>query len=331
MKSLLVITDFSNTCEKQDNTRRLLNSLSDKHTILLISHINLPTDIVNRVDYYLYDKSNDSITNSRLLQPIMFGNDNFKLEYRHHEQRVVTYLPSIIKMFVNVLSFAKSLKYDYVHLLEYDTIIKDENIFNINQKILNEDNDVVLFVNDDCYKYGKLFWSTGNLISLSIKNFINENFTYDYKKIYQDFKLNYEKDLLPAAEHVIFDMFWKNKKIKEMRVELLDKYLITNTSQKLNIKKDINYCLYLKENSVFYFFRNLSKLQKKINFIINDDKIITTNINSSFWKTNLIGNKNEIKTIKMFVDNDLIFNYDLNDEYDLWKITSTKYIEYDRT
>lgn len=329
MKSLLVITDFSNTCEKQDNTRRLLNSLSKKYTILLISHINLPTDIINRVDYYLYDKSNDSIIDSKLLQPIEFGNDLFKLEYIHHES-VVTHLPSIIKMFVNVLNFAKSLKYDYVHLLEYDTIIKNENIFNINENILNEGNDVVLFVNDDCYKYGRLSWSTGNLISFSIKSFINETFTYDYEKICQDFKLNYEKKLLPAAEHVIFDMFWKNKKIKENRIELLNEYLVTNISEKLKIKSDINYCLYLNEGNICYFFRNLSKLSKKINFIINDNKIITTNIDGNFWETGFIGEKNEIETIKMFVDNNLVFNYNLKDEYDLWKITSTKYIKHDR-
>ena len=57
MKEIVLISAYTPDTPTQDNLRELIKSLKDlNYRICLMTHTSTPSDIVDRCDYYVYDK-----------------------------------------------------------------------------------------------------------------------------------------------------------------------------------------------------------------------------------------------------------------------------------
>ena len=62
MKDLILITNYSNTPEKQEILRNLVNQISqqkDFFDLLLVSHTTIPEDVQSKCNYTIYDYKNE--------------------------------------------------------------------------------------------------------------------------------------------------------------------------------------------------------------------------------------------------------------------------------
>lgn len=120
--------------------------------ILLISNTVISEEIVNKVDYYIYDSEN------RLFEDIFEDYDEFILwetlndirfntVYKHKQKHALSVMVNLF----NGIMFAKSIGYKNFHRIEYDTILGDKTINfikNIRKKTEKEEKKGYFFLNE---------------------------------------------------------------------------------------------------------------------------------------------------------------------------------------
>ena len=144
MKDLILISNYSETYEKQEVLRVLVNQINnhkEHFDLMIVSHTIVPEDISNKCEYVLFDKKNELIFdwdmrcrpwfnpgNTRQIMSIFTGNFNTHL--------------AIWRMVILGNSVAKNLGYNKVHHIEYDTSINDFSELIENSKLLDNNNSV---------------------------------------------------------------------------------------------------------------------------------------------------------------------------------------------
>ena len=144
MKDLILISNYSETYEKQEVLRVLVNQINnykEHFDLMIVSHTIVPEDISNKCEYVLFDKKNELIFdwdmrcrpwfnpgNTRQIMSIFTGNFNTHL--------------AIWRMIILGNSVAKNLGYNKVHHIEYDTSINDFSELIENSKLLDNNNSV---------------------------------------------------------------------------------------------------------------------------------------------------------------------------------------------
>ena len=144
MKDLIIISNYSETYEKQEVLRNLVSQISKQKSdfdLMIVSHTIVPEDISNKCEYVLYDKKNELIYdwdmrckpwfnpgNTRQIMSIFTGFHNSHL--------------AIWRMLILGNGLAKNLGYKKVHHIEYDTSINDFSELYENSKLLDINNSV---------------------------------------------------------------------------------------------------------------------------------------------------------------------------------------------
>ena len=144
MKDLILISNYSETYEKQEVLRVLVNQINnykEHFDLMIVSHTIVPEDISNKCEYVLFDKKNELIFdwdmrcrpwfnpgNTRQIMSIFTGNFNTHL--------------AIWRMIILGNSVANNLGYNKVHHIEYDTSINDFSELIENSKLLDNNNSV---------------------------------------------------------------------------------------------------------------------------------------------------------------------------------------------
>jgi hypothetical protein len=82
MDEIILITDFSNTSKKKLILKNLITQINSKYEICLSSHCVQPFDIIEDVDFYVYDKKNPHITNNSLKGIRYFTANDFTIFYK---------------------------------------------------------------------------------------------------------------------------------------------------------------------------------------------------------------------------------------------------------
>lgn len=144
MKDLIIISNYSETYEKQEVLRNLVSQISKQKSdfdLMIVSHTIVPEDISNKCEYVLYDKKNELIYdwdmrckpwfnpgNTRQIMSIFTGFYNSHL--------------AIWRMLILGNGLAKNLGYKKVHHIEYDASINDFSELYENSKLLDINNSV---------------------------------------------------------------------------------------------------------------------------------------------------------------------------------------------
>lgn len=318
MKELILVGTYC----PDDERERLLNDCIDSlqgcredYDILICSHTEIPSYITKKIDYVFYDKHNNLITDIKYLNRPWFSlSDNMSILSTYIGSHS-TYL-AVYRLLIAGLGFAKMFKYEKAHYLEYDSIMNDLSELYDNSKLLDKYDGVAIQKDKGNFE-NHLPWPIGNFISFKIKS-INEIFTtYDEEKLLEillesPFKTNEKitNDVMLMDGNSIYIKDYSQVKSKYIKFGLSD-----NTS-----KESMNYWAVpfynTNEDKVFAVVWNNKDAQPiNVNFIINETRMINfTQIQKSEWRTEEIGDINDIDSILVLVDNKIKVNIILNNE-----------------
>lgn len=220
MKSLILILAHAPTKDKQKLLKTCIERFrqaTDQFDIMVSSHTPIPEDIIQSVDYYVYDKDN------------RFSNGGGTILTRSVPGVVVrifsryTHQYPIMRLFRNGLAVAKENEYDFFYETDFDNHYSKEDInkliawrdemFANNKKFIFFKPENAVWTVDHTPLYGIYYdlYITGGVISEFLE--IIDNY---FPKKLEDFnnKLSYIERGRPAClEHYFYDAF--KHKIRE--------------------------------------------------------------------------------------------------------------------
>jgi hypothetical protein len=299
---IIVIAAYCPDLKRQDLLRNLVRYLhSNNKDILLISHSQIPEDIIKQCKFYFYDEENKFLTDDELKMWYYFFQDDFEIRSKDPYQYSVHILP-VYRLFLYGLGIAKLLGYEYVHYLEYDNEITDINFINNNTKILKEGYGNVYYHQDDLEMQGG--YNAWNLNHYSF-----EDLKYNEKDIINKYK---KHNLHPERITKIEYINPKNPYVKNNKI-LQKEGLISNLNFSLK-EKNSWVCPVIKEDGTFFILynrNNTGKELEEIEIIINNSYLKESN-KKGVWK--IIYTKHlidEVKYLKVLENNKILFEYDL--------------------
>ncbi len=146
-KDIVIITAHCDDEEKIETLIECINELkSQKYSIIVSSHINVPNIIYDMVDYVIYDKENPLIYHHELNNLgsastwFWTSYDGFYQEYTLDFNHAY----AVLKLIKNGVAISKINGYNISHVVCYDYIIKDKGLLNSHTESLN-DNDVISY------------------------------------------------------------------------------------------------------------------------------------------------------------------------------------------
>jgi hypothetical protein len=124
MKDLILIGDYSNTAEKKDLLYNLVDFFKKNgKDVMISSHVVPEETIMRKCDYFIYDKENKLLTDKKYIGFSSFSSQNIELSSKL-PARQNTFL-AVMRILFNGFTMAKTLNYDVVHYVEYDSKISD--------------------------------------------------------------------------------------------------------------------------------------------------------------------------------------------------------------
>lgn len=272
MKKIISILSHCDTEEKKNILKETIDILRENTNfkIVLNSHITLPESIIDKVDYFLYDKSNpvmDIEKRSMLIWKVVRVNDtNFKLISIRRD-----YGWTPFNKIKNTLSFVSNMDLDEITFLNYDLKITDKLIEDINKIEDNVFYDVVS--GNDYFNPGLLIF---NINKQSINTFINELSIENYLK--HNIAEDYLRSIINKLDYLISGNI-VNDRIRIDNEDLFNN--IENNHFKVFIGEDKS-IIYDVKNEVEVLINNEKfKLKKGIDYIfekIYDIKLIENKI-----------------------------------------------------
>ena len=264
---------------------------------VLTSHTNIPSDIVEKSVGFIYDSNNPKYKTWDIIgfPKFVFETENFNIESPY-----ITYGSSeyyhvgVIRLIINGIKYLKTLDYEIVHWIEYDSIPVIDMDNNAN-KLLNE-NDFIF------YGIGARF--SFNLSKVN-EDFINMNDDVIFKNLSENNFL---------AERLIGNKLINGVK-KTIFLDEKDKFLWGRYSQNFNNQK-INFSLFESGENVNLFITNISN--EIINVLIeHKNENINLEINPNIWIWRNLCLVNDIGDFKISIIEDdnktIIINENLSD------------------
>lgn len=318
MNEIILITDFSNTSKKKLILKELINQINSKYEICLSSHCVLPFDIIEDVDFYLYDKKNPHINNNSLKGIRYFSTNDFTIIHKSYVLPS-THIPAILRLLKFSLSFLKNAGYKIVHIVEYDTVIKNLGIFEINKNKL-KDCDVIIYEKDKNM--------VGSLISVNLENFKFETFTYNYEKIFESYKKIHLDSIVFSSERTIYDLIFKDQKVLKLDNQELERFLDIGKCQIMseNVLVKTTFTFYKDGDNLMFFVHNGTSDEISFDLIINDDNFINLKISPQVWNIKKVDVEN-IKTSRSFINGVKYFEIDFTNKDNLTLIDDVKFIK----
>jgi hypothetical protein len=280
-KDIVIITAHCDDQEKIDTLIECIDELkSQGYPIIISSHIQVPNNIYDMVDYVIYDKENPLIYNHEFDE---FGGSNtwFWALYDGFYQEYTldfNHAYAVLKLIKNGVSLAKINGYEISHVVCYDYIVKDKNLLNQHTKHL-EEYDVFSYFFKGISHEG---------LSAGLFSFKNDIFIKSFSHVTT--KKEYNKSGYAIFEEFLEKIFLKNSaKVIKINIDtirennIIDKYTnIGNMSKNIIDGKGL---LFLsKINNSFYIYL-FSFMKSTLNLTINNVKY---QLNANAHKSNLI-------------------------------------------
>jgi hypothetical protein len=188
MNDLILVTAFCNTKEKEETLRRLVGQISknkDSFDLMVISHSVIPDDIVEKCDYYFYDKKNELLYDYNLRSKPWFAPGGERPILSVFTGFFNTHV-AIWRMLILGNSIAKNCGYRKVHHIEYDSSILNFEVIKNNSDLLDsydaitynkkeKDTDDILFGTYQAYRLDSLHEDLFILNESKLKNEILES------------------------------------------------------------------------------------------------------------------------------------------------------------
>ncbi len=260
MKNIFIIGTFPNKDYKLTLLESCIDSVKSMgYDILVVSHLPLKESILNKIDYFLYDKENKLIDNE-LSPPWFFFTDIFSVKCISIKGHAL----AVSKNIMNGINFAKSLGYIFFFYCESDCIFSENDI--VKMEILKNE----------------MFWNHKKAIFFST--------TLEERRIFETIFFGGEVDYF--HENIFFPLDQSDLEGTTISLErfmykkynhLIDNFLITEGHSKdyfSDSKINIDFTKFMVEvflsNRYPYlhlFIRNLKENPSSMFVQINDDPI----------------------------------------------------------
>lgn len=298
MKDLLIITSYTPDNIRKNILRNFINQIDKKrYDLMVCSHSEIPTDLFEEIDYFIYDKENLLLKSFEHKYSMYWKNNDFEIHTT--EARDFNHFLAAYKLVFSGLSNAKIMGYSKAHVIEYDTSIVNMNEFDENSEILNE-YDIVKYSTD----YTPTIISFP--MSFNIEKINHEWFEFDKDKLFNFVESNpyktieeYENYLLSKESNVY------SKSYKVLKENGLDINLYFSGS-------DLSwYCPVVNSsNDTIMFIDNKNNEPVNISVIINYNEIKNFYVNPKHWYMNTIKNFDEVENLTILKNNKPFREYD---------------------
>jgi len=260
---------------------------------MVVSHSRLPDDLYEKVDYFIFDKENEILTNIESKYDSWWANEHFKInttEARQFNHSVAAY-----KLFFIGINNAKMLGYKKVHIIEYDTSLNNMSHFNNNSKLL--DNHSLVYYKTNYTPVLISFPMSFNLDKLNEEWFKSQK----NKIIHGKYK---------TLEDLEFFLITQQQDTHYKSHETLE-----DGSIKINLYysfgKEIWTCPLVDESSdLILFVNNKNKEELKIKAVINENTIKNLVTKPNYWSIIRLCKYEDINKLLIIKQDNNIINYD---------------------
>lgn len=319
---IVLITAYTPSIDKQDKLRDLIKTLKRfDYEVCLATHSSTPQDIIDRCDYFVFDKKNELNYDLDIAYWIYYDTPGFCISHKQIGS-MSTHIVPITRSVIGALSYLKALKLSKVYMLEYDTVVENDEIF----KILSNNLDKTTvssfysheFENKDIYFVGP--------IGINLDTF-NPNLmpteTAQIIDIYRDY---FTKEIFPVTERIYYDMLWQQHTITWNDIEIAKKSLILETSRGTNGYGDKSYFFHVYNDKLQFFCSNNTDEPWNFDIILNGINTQIT-VNQKTWRWVPIINFDEVNNIKLLLNNVFIKEFDMSKSSDVDTILKWAKIE----
>lgn len=332
MNDLIIITSYHPTLKQEDMLRNLVNnisSLNEEFDMMISSHSYIPKDICDKVDYVIYDKENKILTGEEYRATLWLQlADNYKIYTRYVGGEGNNTTLAVWKLAISACSLAKSLGYNKIHMIEYDTIITNLNELKENSKILDEYDTI--FYSDLIPSIEHNIPSISGMVqSFKLENLIPLFQSYNEEKIIEFYNKKW-KNIPEILRHLA--EIENNNKIYYKDVNLIKDNNNGITCALVHRSNNDWYVPYYdpEKNELRFLARKVdpSKPNPKIELVVND-KLINPNLPSTltYWSHFPLIDFNQITLLKVFINNKLFYEIDFTD-LNKEEFKSKNYVEY---
>jgi hypothetical protein len=327
MKEIYFISAYTPTFEKQEMLRLLVHNINKQgKEVIVATHSSIPKDIEDMCNYVIFDRENKLIydADAQFWSNSRVGNKGFEFI---NLKSAITILPCF-KLNLSSFCYLKSLGYDIIHFLEYDSIINDFTYFNeVTEIIKNGEYDLIGIKHENKEEHEHLLLP----LSFNLNKFSFDDFKYDENFLISEYKKRYHGKIFPITERLSYEMLWSKLKIK---AESSDKIKdVMKINQNFTFGFTDKYCLHTVDGVLHILHDNLSKLDGNIIDVVVIDrakngktKTFIAPYYKCFW-VNLDVNYADAIYIKIFVNGSLFRELNLMNPNDRFYIDSTKVID----
>lgn len=304
-KELIVIVAFCPDQKRKTSLYYLLSDLQnfrEKYDILLTSHTNFDTFFTELVDYFYFDKENIVLTDLEYQQNGWYSTNGKDIIWSSFIN-MGNYLPSIYKILIPGLSIAKSLGYEKIHKLEYDSRISSILEFEENSELLNEYDYVI-------YRNPSTNFMSGNFMSFNLEKIIDLWKTFDLKKIKYFISTKYPK----ASEFIVGNEIKSNRTFFEKNLSDLIHQGI-DSGKIISNKTNWSYPFFDYENHKLRFLNANSLTEPFLSEVIVNNKTYLNFglISQNSWQINEIGDFKEIQNLTILKNKNVFLHIELSD------------------
>lgn len=319
MNDLILITAFCDNSKKENYLRNLVNNLKENsnYDILISSHSVLPKDILELVDYYIYDKKNILLTDFELRNTAWFDPDGngpinsiFTGFYNTHL--------AVWRLMILGNSLAKNLGYEKVHHIEYDTEISNFNELDDNSNLL-ENYEYIFYNIQEGNKDEILLGSFQSYLLSKLDSILIE---YQEEKILNMIRKSYRKSPEIFLMRIIEEKnIYLKKNIPQMNVNGM-KFGLSE-----EIKNHVAWCLPYyepKTNKLMFIVWNMEKQENlNVEIIYNKEKVFNfENIKPNEWRLLELGNYDDSKKLIVIINDKIRNVYNFEDYFHEFKLNS---------
>lgn len=310
MKDIIIITAYTPDFERENLLRNFVHGLDTTNfDVMVVSHSRLPDDLYEKVNYFIFDRENELLTDIKDKFGAWWSNGEFKVHTT--ESRGFNHCLACYRLVHAGINAARDLGYVKAHVVEYDTIIEGMEYFEDNSKLL------------DTYSivwHRKAPGTFPEILSypMSYKlNEINEGwFSLDFKdKIKSSYCKTvetFEQNLVDIEEKAFGkDHMTINAKGKGQSV--IEKGITTNIYASHSGGGEVWSCPVVRKNKLLYFVLNKSEEQVQINLVVDHIRSIGMPIVPGEWRVIELGLYEKISELMIIKNSKEVTTYNFDE------------------
>lgn len=307
MKDLLLITAYTPDDERKNLLRDFVSSVDKKlFDIMVVSHSSIPEDVINKINYFIFDSSNILLTDFEYKYTMFYSNNNFSIYTT--ENRPFNHFLAAWKLVTLGLTNAKNEGYKKVHCIEYDTKLLSMDEFVENSHLL-DNNDLIFYSTD--YQPSIISFP----MSFNLDKINEQWFTYNETDLKESLLSGYIKTI---EDHELKILANEPNKLGKPH------YNLEQQDIKINLHYSGGEDIWVvpvvdKEDNLLIFSWNRHQTLVKENISSYNIKILVDNKDYidydnhlGAWHLNPIKNINEIQNLTIIRNNKKIVTYDFN-------------------